>query len=261
MRAARAATGRADPGPGRAGASAATRCRSSRGCAGSTRANRIEREYDDKTDTWIVKRNGYASSIFTQQRRDDDASRCRSRGGAKAFEVVGIPLAAGRLLRRRAREPEARRGAARRAEAVLRARGDARHQPRRALQARPRVVARVGDAAQRRARRSPTPRSTVRDCSGKTYWRGPDRRVGHRCASNARCPSATTLPSCGTRGEPEGILRHRAHGRRLRVRVLQLGRGHRAVALQRADRQLAAARTSRTPCSTARWCAPARRCR
>ena len=54
-------------------------------------ANRIEREYDDKKDQWIVKRNGYAASIF----KPGDAKTRISvpkPGGAKAFEVVGIPL-------------------------------------------------------------------------------------------------------------------------------------------------------------------------
>src|SRR5699024_11075184 len=35
-------------------------------------ANKIEREYDDKNDRWIVKRNGFASSMF---RSDDATSR------------------------------------------------------------------------------------------------------------------------------------------------------------------------------------------
>jgi uncharacterized protein YfaS (alpha-2-macroglobulin family) len=55
------------------------------------RANRIEREYDDKNDRWIVKRNGFASSMF---RNNDTTTRISvpKPGGAKAFEVVGIPL-------------------------------------------------------------------------------------------------------------------------------------------------------------------------
>jgi uncharacterized protein YfaS (alpha-2-macroglobulin family) len=54
-------------------------------------ANRIDREYDDKNDRWIVKRNGFASSMF---RRNDTTTRIAvpKPGGAKAFEVVGIPL-------------------------------------------------------------------------------------------------------------------------------------------------------------------------
>ena len=54
-------------------------------------ANRIQREYDDKTDKWIVKRNGYASSMF---RAADATSKISvpKPGGSKAFEVVGIPL-------------------------------------------------------------------------------------------------------------------------------------------------------------------------
>jgi hypothetical protein len=55
-------------------------------------ANRIEREYDDKTDTWTVKRNGYATSIFNSA---DAVTKIQVPKplGTKAFEVVGIPLA------------------------------------------------------------------------------------------------------------------------------------------------------------------------
>jgi len=54
-------------------------------------ANRIEREFDSKTEQWVVKRNGYASSVF---RPSDARTRIAvpKPGGAKAFEVVGIPL-------------------------------------------------------------------------------------------------------------------------------------------------------------------------
>ncbi len=54
-------------------------------------ANKIEREYDDKTDKWAVTRNGYAVSIFD---RDDAKTKISVPKplGAKAFEVVGIPL-------------------------------------------------------------------------------------------------------------------------------------------------------------------------
>ncbi|MET0440455.1 MAG: MG2 domain-containing protein, partial [Casimicrobiaceae bacterium] len=55
------------------------------------RANKIDREFDDKNDRWIVKRNGFASSVFTN---NDTTTRIAvpKPGGAKAFEVVGIPL-------------------------------------------------------------------------------------------------------------------------------------------------------------------------
>lgn len=55
-------------------------------------ANRIERDYDRKTDTWTVRRNGYATSIFNSA---DTVTKIRvpKPSGARAFEVVGIPLA------------------------------------------------------------------------------------------------------------------------------------------------------------------------
>ncbi len=55
------------------------------------RANRVIRDYDEKNEKYIVKRNGYAYSMF---RNDDVTTRIAvpKPGGTKAFEVVGIPL-------------------------------------------------------------------------------------------------------------------------------------------------------------------------
>jgi alpha-2-macroglobulin len=54
-------------------------------------ANRIDREYNDKTDKWTVKRNGFANSVF--ESRDARTKIAVPKPlGAKAFEVVGIPL-------------------------------------------------------------------------------------------------------------------------------------------------------------------------
>jgi len=55
------------------------------------RANKIDREYDDRNDKWIVKRNGFAASIFAKGDRTTAISVPKP-GGSKAFEVVGIPL-------------------------------------------------------------------------------------------------------------------------------------------------------------------------
>ena len=73
-------------------------------------ANRIEREYDDKTDEWIVKRNGYAFSVFSST---DATTRitCPEARRRQGVRGGGHSAAAGGLLRRRAREPQARRGA------------------------------------------------------------------------------------------------------------------------------------------------------
>jgi uncharacterized protein YfaS (alpha-2-macroglobulin family) len=54
-------------------------------------ANRVDAQFDQTTEKWVVRRNGHAYSIFT----DGDARRALSvpkPGGGKAFEVVGIPL-------------------------------------------------------------------------------------------------------------------------------------------------------------------------
>lgn len=55
------------------------------------RANRIDREFDDEKEKWIVKRNGFASSIFDKDDRTTTISVPKP-GGTKAFEVIGIPL-------------------------------------------------------------------------------------------------------------------------------------------------------------------------
>ena len=100
----------------------------------------------------------------------------------------------------------------------------------------------------------------VRDCArhartGRAAATPPASR-----ASPRRCPRATRCRTAAPTERREYFVTARV-GRRLRVRVLRLGRGHQPVALQRADRQLERPVSSRTPCSTARWCAPARRCR
>jgi alpha-2-macroglobulin len=54
-------------------------------------ADRIDTEYDDKTEKWTVKYNGHAKSIFTTGDRRRALSVPKPNGG-KTFEVVGIPL-------------------------------------------------------------------------------------------------------------------------------------------------------------------------
>jgi len=54
-------------------------------------ANRIDAEFDQKTEKWIVRHNGHASSVFTDRDTRQALSVPKPNGG-KAFEVVGIPL-------------------------------------------------------------------------------------------------------------------------------------------------------------------------
>ena len=56
-------------------------------------ASRIEREYDEKKRQWITLRHGGAQSVFTASDARDTIAVPKPLG-AKAFEVVGIPLAA-----------------------------------------------------------------------------------------------------------------------------------------------------------------------
>jgi len=54
-------------------------------------AQRVDGEYDQKTDRWIVKRNGHAISMFERGDAQQSLSLPKPNGD-KAFEVVGIPL-------------------------------------------------------------------------------------------------------------------------------------------------------------------------
>ncbi|MCC7327546.1 MAG: alpha-2-macroglobulin [Burkholderiales bacterium] len=157
-------------------------------------ANRIEREYDDRTQQWSVKRNGYASSVF----RSGDLRRkiaVPKPLGARAFEVVGIPL------------PEAGFHVVELASPKLGA----------ALLGEPRPfyvraaalvtnlgvhfklgresslvwVTRLNDA-------TPVPDAAiaVRDCNGRTYWEGRSDAAGI-ARVDRELPDRDTLPSCG----------------------------------------------------------------
>jgi hypothetical protein len=159
------------------------------------RANKIEREYNDKTEQWTVKRNGYAQSIFTGADVKTKIAVPKPLG-AKAFRGRRHSVAEPGLLRRRAREPEARRRAAGRAQAVLRSRGHTRHEPERSLQARTRIVAGLGDPVER-CRAGGHAAVAVRDCSGHTYWEGRADASGI-ARVNVQLPERDGLPSCGT---------------------------------------------------------------
>ncbi len=108
----------------------------------------------------------------------------------------------------------------------------------------------------------------VSDCEGRALWQGaPTREALARIAQalQGRDDTATmrwacwSAPACSSpRARP--TRRRRGGGHRLRVQ--RLAAGHRALALQRAHRPAAPSPTcAPTPCSTARCCAPARRCR
>ena len=55
-------------------------------------ANRIEREYDEKTDKWIVKMRRPRESIFTPKRSRDDDRGAEARRSARRSRSIGIPL-------------------------------------------------------------------------------------------------------------------------------------------------------------------------
>ncbi len=157
-------------------------------------ANRIEREYDDKDDRWIVKRNGYAESVFNSA---DTLTKIAvpKPGGTKAFEVVGIPLASAGFYVVELASPKL--GAA-----LI---GDAKpfHVRSAALVTNLSVHVKLGRESSlvwvtRLSDATVVPNATVavRDCKGKTYWEGRTDASGiARIAT--RLPDRDELPSCG----------------------------------------------------------------
>ncbi len=157
-------------------------------------ANRIEREYDDKTDQWTVKRNGYAESVFNSADTLAKISVPKP-GGGKAFEVVGIPLAAAGFYVVELASPKL--------GAALNADAKPFHVRSAALVTNLSVhvklgresslvwVTRLSDATV-----VPNAAVAVRDCKGKTYWEGRTDASGiARIAT--RLPEREDLPACG----------------------------------------------------------------
>ena len=221
--------------------------------------SRIEREWDDKTGRSTVMRHGGAQSIFTaRDARDGDRRAEAARG--QGLRGHRHPARRARLLRRRAGEPAAwapRCSASRKPYYVRTA----------ALVTNLGVHFKLGRESSlvwvtRLADGKPVKGAqvNVRDCARQELLEGRDRRRGHRAR---RQGAARRVRRCRTAARTTGaeyFVTARV-GDDLVVRVLRLGRRHRPVALQPADRAASSAPMSRTRCSTARSCAPARRCR
>ena len=216
---------------------------------------RIRRE-DGQMDDRSTTARSRSSRRSDRAKTDRRAEAARS----KAFEVIGIPLDGAGFLRRRAREPAARRRAVRRAQAVLRAHRGAGHQSRRAFQARPRIVARLGDAARRRQAGAAMRRSACATARGNELLARQQRRFGHRAHRALRCPTRRTLPKCNADEHARSTSSPRAPATTWRSRS-PIGARASARGASTSRPATTAVRSSRTPCSTARWCAPAKRCR
>jgi hypothetical protein len=220
-------------------------------------ASRVDREYDEKKKQWVTLKDGAAQSIFTA--RDVRSPIAVPKPlGVKAFEVIGIPLAAPGFYVTELASP--RLGAAlfgirkpyyvRTATLVTNLSVHVKLGRESSLV----WVTRLADA-----KPVAGAQVIVRDCKGRSYFQGRSDASGHR-AHRVRAAGEECVAELQQR-RTAGILRHRARRRRSRVRVHRLGRGHCAVALQRADRQLQRALRCALRCSIARSCAPARRCR
>ncbi|MCC7113272.1 MAG: alpha-2-macroglobulin [Burkholderiales bacterium] len=157
-------------------------------------ANRIEREYDSKDDRWMVKRNGYAESIFNTA---DTVTRIAvpKPGGGKAFEVVGIPLAAPGFYVVELASPklgaaligEAKPWHARAAALVTNLSVHVKLGRESSLV----WVTRLSDASVVEGAAV-----AVRDCNGRTHWEGRTDASGIARIA-ARLPAREELPSCG----------------------------------------------------------------
>jgi hypothetical protein len=182
-----------------------------------------------------------------------------------ALRGGGHPAARAGLPRGRDRVAPARRSPAGQEGADVRAHRCAGHQPGRALQAGPRERPGLGDHAgpwqaggrcRGQRLRLHRPASVGRPHRRQTAWRA--------IAAWPRVPNELRLRRhldglfvSARKADAQGRAGHR-HG----LSSSAAGQGHRALALQRADVARPARPTcARTRCSTARCCAPARRCR
>jgi hypothetical protein len=221
-------------------------------------ANRIQREYDDKTDTWTVKRNGYATVDLQQRGHDDEAL------GAAAARRQGV---------RGRRIPLTQAGfyvvelASPRLGAALIGDEKTWHARAATLVTNLSVHVKLGRESSlvwvtRLADATVVPNAAVavRDCSGKLYWEGRTDASGIARIATA-LPDRDELPPCAGEDDQREYFVSARDRRRHGVRVHELGRGHHAVALQRARPRAGTDRSSRTRSWIARSCAPARRCR
>ncbi|MEP7329771.1 MAG: alpha-2-macroglobulin family protein, partial [Betaproteobacteria bacterium] len=158
-------------------------------------ANKIEREYDDKTEKWTVTRNGYAQSVF---KSGDTRTKIAVPKplGAKAFEVVGIPLPNAGFYVVELASPKL--GAAllgepkpfyvRAATLVTNLAVHFKLGRESSLV----WVTQLNDAA-------PVANAAVavRDCGGRTHWEGRTDAAGI-ARVNRELPERESLPSCGT---------------------------------------------------------------
>jgi uncharacterized protein YfaS (alpha-2-macroglobulin family) len=157
-------------------------------------ANRIEREYDDKADKWLVKRNGYAESVFNSA---DTLTKIAvpKPGGAKPFEVVGIPLTAAGFYVVELASPKL--------GAALIGEDKPFHVRAAALVTNLSVHVKLGRESSlvwvtklSDASVVPNAAVAVRDCNGRTYWEGRTDASGIARVAT-RLPGRDELPSCG----------------------------------------------------------------
>ncbi len=155
---------------------------------------RVEREYDEEEDRWTVKFDGHARSIFTSKDQRQ-AIAVPKPGGAKAFEVIGIPLAAPGFYVMELASP--RLGAALFGE-------------RKPYYVRTTTLVTNLGVHFKRGRESslvwvtrladgkpmPNAQVSVRDCAGKTYWQGRSDKEGI-ARVDSELPELESLPRCG----------------------------------------------------------------
>lgn len=156
-------------------------------------AQRVDAEYNEKTERWVVKRNGHAVSMF---RASDSLQTLEvpKPNGEKAFEVVGIPLPDAGFYVVELASPKL--GAA--------LNGDARPYYARTtvLVTNLGVHLKLGRESSlvwvtRLADGKPAKNASVdvRNCDGEIFWRGKSDASGI-ARINAELPDREELPSC-----------------------------------------------------------------
>jgi uncharacterized protein YfaS (alpha-2-macroglobulin family) len=170
-------------------------------------ASRVEREYDEKKRQWVTLKNGAAQSIFTPRDIRESISVPKP-GGAKAFEVVGIPLAAPGFYVVELASP--------RLGAALLGERKPYYVRTATLVTNLGVHFKLGRESSlvwvtRLADGKPVPGAQVmvRDCRGKMHWQGRTDASGI-ARVNAALPARDALPNCNTDARREYFVTARS---------------------------------------------------
>jgi hypothetical protein len=178
------------------------------------RSDKIDREYDDKRERWVTKRYGAAYSIFGAKDPRTPIAVPKPLG-ARAFEVVGIPLEKPGFYVVELASPKL--GASLLAQNKPYYASSTSSRTGRAFQAWARVVARMGDSAQRRDAGPQCPHQRAR------LLRQPALARSHRCGRDCAHHEGTAARRFRMSFGVQRLLHRCPHRRRHGVFVFGLG--------------------------------------